>query len=291
MENKTPLRDAYYSQLPLPGASPQAAAAGPNNPPWNSATAFSVWLLSVLLIVFVPDLFVIPYALRRQVPLTDSARLVEFLQSDPTAVIISLAAIIPAHVLTLLTAWLIVTRFRRFDFREMLGWRSGGITWWHYVAILLGFFAVALVVAHTMPEEENSLLKVIRSSRSAVFLLAFLATFTAPLVEEIVYRGVLYSAFQRSMGTVLAILIVTLLFTLVHVPQYYPSWSTIILLTLLSLILTLIRAVTGNLWPCIVLHFLFNAIQSLGLIVSPYFESPTPAPPAISGFLLHLLFK
>src|SRR6478609_4855946 len=104
------------------------------------------------------------------------------------------------------------------------------------------------------------------SSRVVVFLVAFMATFTAPIVEEVVYRGILYSAFQRARGPVLATVAVTLLFASVHVPQYYPSYSTIGLLVLLGLILTLIRARTNNLLPCIVLHTIFNGLQSVLLI-------------------------
>jgi membrane protease YdiL (CAAX protease family) len=52
-----------------------------------------------------------------------------------------------------------------------------------------------------------------------------MATFTAPIVEEVIYRGILYSAFQRARGSGVAIAAVTLLFALVHVPQYYPSFS------------------------------------------------------------------
>ena len=108
----------------------------------------------------------------------------------------------------------------------------------------------------------------------------------APIVEEVIYRGILFSAFQRTLGAVLAIIAVTLLFALVHVPQYYPSISTIALLLLLSLILTLVRAWTGNLLPCIILHTIFNGTQSLLLILEPYIKASAPTvEPAASVFL------
>jgi membrane protease YdiL (CAAX protease family) len=112
-------------------------------------------------------------------------------------------------------------------------------------------------------------MRILRSSRLALYVVAFLATFTAPIVEEVVYRGVLYSALQRAWGVPAAFVTVTLLFSLVHVPQYYPSYSTIFLLTLLSVLLTSIRMLTGNLLPCIILHFVFNGLQSLLLVLEP----------------------
>src|SRR6185369_11733992 len=105
--------------------------------------------------------------------------------------------------------------------------------------------------------QENELTRMLKSSRVVVFLVAFMATFTAPIVEEVIYRGILYYAFQWAVGSGIAIEAVTLLFALVHLPQYYQSYSTICLLILLSLILTLIRAQTNNLWPCIVLYTFF----------------------------------
>jgi membrane protease YdiL (CAAX protease family) len=141
-------------------------------------------------------------------------------------------------------------------------------------------------VASYFPEQENDLTRILKSSRLAVFLVAFLATFTAPIAEEVVYRGILYSAFQRTLGVTFAVVAVTLLFALVHVPQYLPSYSTISLLLLLSLILTVIRSRTGNLWPCIVLHTIFNATQSILLILEPYINTANPVIDPTTGFFL-----
>ena len=288
VENPTQ-NDVIYAQVPLPQQPAVPSQIGPDNPPWNTPVAFAVWVLSVLFIVFVPNLFVIPYIIRQQIPLSDSTRLVQFLQSDPTAVRLSLGAIIPAHLLTFAVAWAVITRFRQFSFFKTIGWTWGGMRWWHFAAILIGFFALAYVLGKAMPEQENDLLRILKSSRFAVYLMAFLATFTAPFVEELIYRGVLYSAFQRTFGTVAGVISVTLLFSLVHVPQYYPSWVTIILLTLLSLILTVVRARTGSLLPCFVLHFLFNGIQSIGLILGPGFDQASPGVPDTNAIFFHLI--
>ncbi|MEO7660726.1 MAG: CPBP family intramembrane glutamic endopeptidase, partial [Pyrinomonadaceae bacterium] len=130
------------------------------------------------------------------------------------------------------------------------------------------------------------LIRILRSSRAALYVVAFVATFTAPIVEEVVYRGVLYSAFMRKFGVTIAFMVVTILFALVHIPQYYPSFSTILLLTLLSVILTAVRVKTNNLLPCIILHTLFNGLQSILLIAEPYFKSPEVLDPAIGLFQL-----
>lgn len=258
----------------------------PNNPPWNGIVALAVWIASILAIVIVPSLFLLPYVIsQRSVPGGNQA-IGELLKSDPTAIILQIIAIVPAHLLTLALAWVIVTKLNQFSFRETLGWESGGMKWQHYLGILVFFFAVAMIVGNYFPEQENELTRILSSSRWAVYLVAFMAIVTAPIVEEVIYRGILYSAFQRTLGMGVAVAAVTLMFALVHVPQYYPSYSTISLLLLLSLILTMIRARTGNLLPCIVLHTVFNAMQSILLILEPYINTAKPVVDPTAAFLL-----
>jgi uncharacterized protein len=266
--------NALADHLPTAGAASDLRNhPTPNDPPWNSLVAIVVWIASVLAIVLVPSLFLLPYVVSQKSLVSPDQSLGEFLQKDPTAIILQISAIIPAHILTLALAWAIVTKLNKFSFKETLGWQSGGMGWHHYALILIAFFAVAGVVGYYFPEQENDLTRMLKSSRAAVFLVAFMATFTAPIVEDVIYRGILYSAFRRTLGAGVAIVAVTLLFALVHVPQYYPSYSTISLLLLLSLILTLVRARTNNLWPCIVLHTVFNGFQSVLLILEPYIKS------------------
>jgi len=264
----------YYSQLPEDNIPLQNTFPSPNDPPWHSVAAVGLWILSVLLILIVPSLFLLPYLASLDVPFSDSAEMMEFAKNDPMAVFLQIVAILPAHLLTLLAAWLVVTRLKSYSFREMLGWHSGGFKWWHYLLILGSFFVVAAIVGSYFPEQDNDLLRMLRTSRSTVYIVAFVATFTAPLIEEVIYRGVLYSAFQRAIGVPAAFLLVTFLFAVVHVPQYYPSFSTIALLTLLSLTLTAIRVRSQNLLPCIILHTLFNGVQSVFLLLEPLIKQP-----------------
>ncbi len=266
----------HYDLLPLPENARVELRPTPNDPPWRSPAALGAWFVSVVLILLLPSIFLLPYLMTMDPPVSASSEIIKIAQSDKLAIFLQVASIIPAHVLTLLLAWLIVTAGRRYSFREMLGWKTAGIVWWHYAAILVSFLAIAGAVQYFVPEQENDLLRILRSSRATVYLVVFMATFTAPLVEEVIYRGVLYSAFQRAMGVPAAFVIVTLLFSVVHVPQYYPSYSTIFLLTLLSVCLTAIRVRSKNLLPCIILHMLFNGLQSLMILLDPGSGIPVP---------------
>jgi membrane protease YdiL (CAAX protease family) len=264
----------------------------PNNPPWSGWAAIGYWILSVIFIVVVPAVFLFPYLISQHIDLRDRVQLNNFIFSDPTAILLQLGPVILAHILTLAAGWLIVTKFNRYSFRTTLGWHMDGFRVWHAILLTVGFYLFAYLMTSLFGKVENDFERLIDASRVAVYLVAILATFTAPLVEEVVYRGVLYSAFQKKFGFTASVIFVTMLFTVVHVPQYskdsVPDYASVITLLALSLTLTLIRAGTGNLLPCIVLHTVFNGIQSLVLILEPLLPSsdtPTPDP---NGFIHHL---
>lgn len=269
---------------------PAPVVPTPDNPPWNSGTAFGVWIASFIFIAVVPLFFILPYAFSKNVNFADAPALTKFLLDDPTAVLLQVLATIPAHVFTVLLGWLVVTRFRKFSFRETLGWQNGGLKWWHYPLILLGIFAVSALVSQFFPQQDNDMQRILRSSQAAVFAVAFLATFTAPLTEEVVYRGILYSAFQRTIGVPAAVVFVTLIFAAVHFYQYWGSPSTIFLIYFLSLVLTLVRVVSKNLLPCIILHTLINGVQSIALVVQSFAPPVEESAPAQAAVIIHSLF-
>lgn len=268
---------------------------GPNNPPWGTLAGIGVWIASVLCILIVPTIFLLPYLALHKPRILDSDQLVEFAKTDATAVLLQIVAILPAHLLTVLLAWLVITKVRKYNFREMVGWKTGGWRMWAAFAGLLAvFLTISVGVSQITPEQDNDLLKILRSSREAVYIVALIATFTAPFVEEVVYRGVLYSAFQRAWGVPAAFILTTFLFAVVHVPQYWPKdasqiggFATIFLLTILSLMLTAIRVKTNNLLPCIIFHTIFNGLQSISLIADPL--SDKAAAPDPTALIFHLL--
>lgn len=278
--SEQPPADSFYKE-----AKQFSGFPSPNDPPWNSAVAFGVWFVSVCLVLLVPVIFLVPYLISSGQLQAESEELAKFAATDPTSILIQIAAIVPVHLVTFALCWAVVTRFKIFSFKEMVGWSWGGVRWWHYALILCGFFVLAGITSNFFPESENQLIRILKSSRAAVFVVAFMATFTAPLVEEVVYRGILYSAFQRTFGVTPAVIGVTLLFTLVHVPQYLESPSTIVLLSILSLTLTLLRVYSGSLLPCVIFHTLVNGIQSAILIAEPYIRQTVPTDAAPAAFL------
>ena len=253
---------------PLPPPSP--------NEPWiKLLLGFFTWFGSVLMLLFVPAILAIPYLMYRwRATGMPSA---EELTADKTFIFISIAGIVPTHLLTLALVWLVVTEGRKKPF-----WETIGFDWPRYtnrfVATLICIFIAAVllgigfVVTSLWGGSKTQLDLLVESSIPARFATAFVAVFTAPLVEELVYRGVLYSAIERALGTAVAVGAVALLFAGVHVFQYINNISVITVITLLSFTLTLVRAGTGKVLPCFIIHLVFNGIQSLIIALSPFID-------------------
>ena len=245
--------------------------------PWlEVGKAFLVWGTSVAFLVFIPVLVALPYLVYSFV--NYGAPSPEGLASDKTLIFLSIIGILPTHLLTLGVVWLYVTQSGRQPF-----FKTPGFQWpqnMHPVvttmlAILLAFVLLAIgwAVTQVLGGSKTQLELLIESSLAARFATAFVAFFTAPLVEELIYRGVLYSALERAAGMWVAVVVVSLLFAGVHVFQYSNNIGVITVITLLSFVLTFARAYSGSVLPPFIIHLVFNGIQSLVLVLSPYIDS------------------
>ena len=85
----------------------------------------------------------------------------------------------------------------------------------------------------------------------------------APIAEEVVFRGWLYGKFRSKMPAYLSIVLVSALFGLMH-----GQWNVGINVFCLSIVLCLLREVTGTIWSGIVLHMLKNGLAFYLLFVN-----------------------
>jgi membrane protease YdiL (CAAX protease family) len=228
--------------------------------------AILVWFGSVGLLLIVQLVGLLAYYGIRFVLTGEKPRPV----IDTPVALMTLATTFVAHLLTLGLCWVVVTKNGKQPFWSTLGWRwHTQFKWVHAVALAIGLFGLGIVLEKILPHGETEFEKMLRLSAAVRYSIAALAVFSAPIVEEIVYRGVLYGAFERVRQRGFGIAIVTLLFAVVHVPQYWGSPASIAAILLISLVLTLLRASTRQLLPCVATHLVFNGVQALILILKP----------------------
>jgi membrane protease YdiL (CAAX protease family) len=256
-----------FAEAPPP-VDVKASEINPDNPPWGIGSAAATWVGSVLFLFVIQSAMVLGYAFYRHV---DLFALQDFVLHDPNAIFVTAISLLPTHLLTLGLVWLVVTRAGKYSFWRTIGWEwSPGFNFWTCAALAVVLLFVGIAITASMADKPTALDDMIQRSVAARYVIALLATLTAPLTEEFVYRGVLYPALQRLTGRIWAVAGVLALFTMVHVPQYWPSYGVILTIGLLSFFLTAIRAYTGRILPCVVIHTVFNGIQSFWIAFGPF---------------------
>jgi len=92
-------------------------------------------------------------------------------------------------------------------------------------------------------------------------VIVFSVLVVAPIIEEIIFRGVFFTSFRKYFGQKWAIFIVSFLFTFAHYPQIKEHVERIIFMFILSFMITYVRAKTGSIKVAIILHNLYNFIS------------------------------
>ncbi len=85
----------------------------------------------------------------------------------------------------------------------------------------------------------------------------------APLVEELLFRGWMYPAFEKKMGPVAAVVVTTLLFAAPHIFQLGSYAFGVVLIGFLGIATGILRARTGGVAAPFVCHLLYNVILVL----------------------------
>ena len=271
----TPLSEPHAEP---PVRTPEVQALSPKESRWlpwlGVAKALAIWTTSIGLLLFVPVFFAIPYIVYASVK---AGKFYPEILTGTGVIFVSVAAIVPAHLLTLF-----VTRNILGEGKEYSFWKAIRFEWPQnanpvivtlicilLAAILLGF---AYLVTSLYGGSKTDLDLLIESSMYTRVATAFVALATAPLVEEVIYRGVLYPAVEKAAGMGIAIAVISLLFAGVHVLQYKNNISVILMITMLSIVLTVARAVTGSMLPSFIIHLVFNGIQSVVIVASGFVD-------------------
>jgi membrane protease YdiL (CAAX protease family) len=241
---------------------------GPDNPVWGSIAAFGVWLASLVALTAAQAgaVVYVAYAGRRGLHIPAFS---EYM-TDPTLAFVLILSSGIAHLLTLLIVFYIVTDGGRLNFFSSIGWRwPERLRMWHvfFVAVGLQIFTTLIAILISAPES-TSFSRMIAASPWTKAATAVIAIATAPLVEEFVYRGVLYPALARRFGRSASIVVVSVMFAMVHFGQYDGALAIMIPLFTLSLVLTMLRAYTGSLIPSVALHIFFNGITVVMMYVA-----------------------
>lgn len=97
------------------------------------------------------------------------------------------------------------------------------------------------------------------------YVLAFIMLVViAPIAEELLFRGYLFGKLRKYAPLWISIFITSALFALVHF-----AWNVGLDVFALSIVLCLLRVISGSLWPSIMLHMLKNGVAFYFLFINP----------------------
>lgn len=92
----------------------------------------------------------------------------------------------------------------------------------------------------------------------------FMLVIIAPVAEEILFRGYLLGKLRKYAPLWVAIIVTSLVFAVVHF-----AWNVGLDVFALSIVLCLLRVLSGSLWPSILLHMMKNGVAFYFLFINP----------------------
>jgi hypothetical protein len=132
---------------------------------------------------------------------------------------------------------------------------------------MLGLGALVLLslnlLGHFLPMPQSTPFEELFSRPRDAYLMSVFAITLGPLMEELFFRGFLYPVLARRMGVVWGIFFTALPFGLIHMFQYGYAWGVVLLIFLMGVVCTAVRAATGSVASSFLVHVGYNATEML----------------------------
>jgi len=97
------------------------------------------------------------------------------------------------------------------------------------------------------------------------YFLAFVSLVViAPLAEEILFRGYFYGKIRSKVPAWVAVAVVSVVFAAAH-----GQWNVAVDVFALSVVLCILREMTGSIWSGLLLHMLKNGVAFYFLFINP----------------------
>lgn len=141
--------------------------------------------------------------------------------------------------------------------------------------ILLGGILLALAVAafnSFFPPPEKLPFEKLFSTRTNALAVLAASVLIAPLAEELVFRGYIYTLLEGLWGKTPAVFLSGVAFGAIHFPQLSGGYVQMAALTVVGIVFSAVRARTGNTTAAMLMHLGYNATLSVGFLLSPDFQ-------------------
>jgi membrane protease YdiL (CAAX protease family) len=147
---------------------------------------------------------------------------------------------------------------------KTLGWRRFPDSISQRMAVLAclvggSVFALVIGLASSLVGSKTKLpIELFFQDRRSIWIMMVMAVVIAPLAEETLFRGYLYPLLARTTGIGGGVLLTGIIFGGFHAMQLWGGWGQIVLLILVGIFFTYVRAVTGTVLASYLLHLSYN---------------------------------
>jgi hypothetical protein len=163
-----------------------------------------------------------------------------------------------AYGLLLLLLWRYFGHYLRVPMGLALGWRWPQKAW-QFVGTGLLMAAAVQILSHWIPEPQDMPIDHMISTPLDGMLMAGFGVLVAPLVEEILFRGLLFPALARRSGAMVALAASSMLFGALHASQLAGAWAQVAMIMGVGALLTLVRWQWHSLAASWLVHVGYNA--------------------------------
>jgi len=145
-------------------------------------------------------------------------------------------------------------------FWQAIKWNWPQSSWkWLGVGVLL--LLSINVVARFLPMPKSTPFDQFFLKARDAYLISIFAVTLGPLMEELFFRGLLYPVLARRVGMFWGIVLTALPFGLVHMFQYGYAWGVVLLIFLMGVVCTTVRAKTGSVASSFLVHVGYNGTE------------------------------
>ena len=245
---------------PLPGALPQPAPR-PAPGPWGfwATMGWMVLMLAAFLGSSIIAVLVFPLWLYLTSDLKNLPQILGNLPANGDLVWISGLYALPLTGAVLYLALLARRRYPWNSYLALVNLPSRKILPWLIVLIAYNVACTLITDWAGLEEVPTWMFEVYNSARfrPGFFIMII---FGIPLLEELIFRGFVFTGVQARLGPAAAIALTAIVWSSLHV-QY--QWYYILQVLGIGVILGLARWRTGSIYAPLILHFLNNAAASL----------------------------
>ena len=173
-----------------------------------------------------------------------------------------------AYLLILAYMYVLVTRERgRPDFLAAIHWK-----WPSNIAVyVLVGFALSLALqglAHFLPIPKELPIDSFFRTPAEAWALGILSVTLAPLMEELFFRGFLYPVLAHRLGLPIAVFVTALGFALLHGAQLMFSWGPVLVIFLVGIVLTMVRAKQNSVAASLLIHMAYNGTITVAMFAA-----------------------